>query len=62
LFAVKISNKLLSVEFYSKIDTSLFCYKKEFVEARKKAIQMRKRPMPSTAPILVATAISGQRG
>ena len=29
------TNKLLSVDFYSKIDTFMFCYKKEFAEAKK---------------------------
>ena len=49
-YGLKISNKLLSVEFYSKVDTFLFCYKKEFAEAKKKVIQMKKRLMPSTVP------------
>ena len=34
-YGSKISNKLLSVEFYSNVDTFLFCYKKEFAEAKK---------------------------
>ena len=33
--AKRFFNKLLSVEFYLKVDTFLLCYKKEFAEARK---------------------------
>jgi hypothetical protein len=34
-YGSRVSNKLLSIEFYSKVDTFLFCYKKEFAEAKK---------------------------
>jgi len=34
-YGSQVSNKLLSIEFYSKVDTFLFCYKKEFPEAKK---------------------------
>ena len=28
----QVTNKLLSIDFYSKVDTFVFCYKKEFAE------------------------------
>jgi hypothetical protein len=31
----QVANKRLSVDFYSKVDTFMFCYKKEFAEAKK---------------------------
>ena len=34
-YGSRVANKLLSVDFYSKVGTFMFCYKKDFAEAKK---------------------------
>ena len=48
-YGSKIFNKLLFVEFYSKVGTFLCCYKKKFAEAKKEG-NTDEKEAPSTTP------------